>query len=413
MLYAYRILINLIILLSPIILIIRLLKKKEDFFRFKEKFCFFSKIRKKGNLIWFHGASVGELKSIIPILEKIEKNSKIQQVLITSNTLSSAKILEHYKFKKIVHQFFPIDNDYLCKKFLIYWKPTSAFFIDSEIWPNMNSNLKRKNIPIILLNARITKKTFRRWSSFQSFSEQIFSKFNLCLSSSKESKIYLKKLGAKNIKSIGNLKFTQIEDEKISINNKLKKFIQSKKVWCASSTHETEEILCAKVHKELKKKYSNLLTIIIPRHVERANSIIESLKEFNLKIHTHKPKKNINRNTDIYIVNSYGETKSFYMSCKNIFLGGSLIVHGGQNPLEPSRFGCNIVHGPSIYNFKEIYQFLKENKISTMIKNQKELTYTINGFFNKTTNKKIIQKKLNLIGKNILKITYKEIKIFF
>ena len=153
--------------------------------------------------------------------------------------------------------------------------------------------------------------------------------------------------------------------------------------------------------------------IIIPRHVERANSIIESLKGFNLKIHTHKPKKNINRNTEIYIVNSYGETKSFYMSCKNIFLGGSLIVHGGQNPLEPSRFGCNIVHGPSIYNFKEIYQFLKENKISTMIKNQKELTYTINGFFNKTTNKKIIQKKLNLIGKNILKITYKEIKIFF
>ena len=413
MLYAYRILINLTILLSPIILIIRLLKKKEDFLRFKEKFCLFSKIKKKGNLIWFHGASVGELKSIIPILEKIEKDSKIHQVLVTSNTLSSAKIIQEYKFKKLVHQFFPIDNNFLSNKFLDYWKPTSAFFIDSEIWPNMTNNLKKRNIPIILLNARITKKTFNRWKTFPKFAELIFSKFDLCLSSSKESKAYLKKLGAKNIKLIGNLKFTQIENEKISIDNQFKKFIQSKKVWCASSTHESEEILCAKVHNELKKKYKNLLTIIIPRHIDRVNSIMESLKKLDLKIHIHEPKKTINKNTEVYIVNSYGETKSFYMNCKNIFLGGSLITHGGQNPLEPSRFGCNIVHGPSVYNFKEIYLFLKQNKISTMIKNQKELTNTIDNFFNKKTNKRLIQKKLNLIGKKILKITYKEIKNFF
>ena len=413
MLYAYRILINLTILLSPIILIIRLLKKKEDFLRFKEKFCLFSKIKKKSNLIWFHGASVGELKSIIPILEKIEKDSKIHQVLVTSNTLSSAKIIQEYKFKKLVHQFFPIDNNFLSNKFLDYWKPTSAFFIDSEIWPNMTNNLKKRNIPIILLNARITKKTFNRWKTFPKFAELIFSKFDLCLSSSKESKAYLKKLGAKNIKLIGNLKFTQIENEKISIDNQFKKFIQSKKVWCASSTHESEEILCAKVHNELKKKYKNLLTIIIPRHIDRVNSIMESLKKLDLKIHIHEPKKTINKNTEVYIVNSYGETKSFYMNCKNIFLGGSLITHGGQNPLEPSRFGCNIVHGPSVYNFKEIYLFLKQNKISTMIKNQKELTNTIDNFFNKKTNKRLIQKKLNLIGKKILKITYKEIKNFF
>ena len=133
MLILYRILINLILIFSPIIIIIRLLKKKEDLKRFKEKFCFFSKRKKNGNLIWFHGASVGELQSILPLIEKFEKNKKIKQILVTSNTLSSSKIIKKYKFKKLVHQFFPIDTNFLSKKFIDYWKPSNVFFIDSEI----------------------------------------------------------------------------------------------------------------------------------------------------------------------------------------------------------------------------------------------------------------------------------------
>ena len=128
MLFLYRIIINLIILISPLIIIIRLIKKKESFLRFKEKFCFFSKKKLKGKTIWFHGASVGELQSIIPLLEKLEKNKKIKQILITSNTLSSSKIMEGTKFKKVVHQFFPVDTNFLSKKFLNYWKPSLAFF---------------------------------------------------------------------------------------------------------------------------------------------------------------------------------------------------------------------------------------------------------------------------------------------
>ena len=197
MLILYRLLACLILILSPIILIIRLLKKKEDPKRFKEKFCFFSEKKNKGKLIWFHGASVGELQSIVPLIEKLDKNKKINQILITSNTLSSSKIINKFKFKKVIHQFFPIDVNFFSKKFLNYWKPSIVFFIDSEIWPNMLLNIKKENIPTILINGRITEKTFKRWLLFPNFSNMLFKKFNLCLSSSKESKKYLKKLGAK------------------------------------------------------------------------------------------------------------------------------------------------------------------------------------------------------------------------
>ena len=144
MYFIYRFLINIIFILSPIIIIVRLLKKKEDIKRFKEKFCFFSKQRNKGKLIWFHGASVGEIQSIIPLVEKFEKDKNIKQILITSNTTSSAKILSKLNLKKTIHQFFPIDTKFLSNRFIYYWRPSKVFFIDSEIWPNTLNNLYEK-----------------------------------------------------------------------------------------------------------------------------------------------------------------------------------------------------------------------------------------------------------------------------
>ena len=169
MFFFYKILINFLLLLSPIILIIRLIKGKEDYIRFKEKFGFFLKKRNYGKLIWFHGASVGEIQSIIPLIEKFEKNKKVNQILITSNTKSSSYIIKKFKFKKTIHQFFPIDCNFISKKFINYWRPSKVFFIDSEIWPNTLNNLYEMNIPIILLNGRITKKTFNRWLIFSKF----------------------------------------------------------------------------------------------------------------------------------------------------------------------------------------------------------------------------------------------------
>ena len=409
MFFIYKFLINLVFLFSPIIIIFRIFKSKEDMLRFREKIGFFSKKRDKGKLIWFHGASVGEIQSIIPLVERFEKNKKIKQILITSNTVSSSFIIESLKLRKTIHQFFPIDCNFISKKFLNYWDPSKAFFIDSEIWPVTIDNLYRRNIPIFLLNGRITKKSFNRWKFFSSFARSIFGKFNLCLSSNMETKKYLKKLGAKNTKIIGNLKFSQSENEKKNLDKKLIDFISSKKTWCASSTHYNEELICGKAHIRLKKKFTNLLTIIIPRHINRINSIKTDLNNLNLKVHLDEPKKKINSDTDIYLVNSYGKTKLFYKACKNIFLGGSLIKHGGQNPLEATRYGCKVLHGPNVSNFREIYRFLNKKNLSRKITNQDQLINFIIKYFNSKNNSKKIIKDLHLIGIDILNKTYKEI----
>ena len=413
MIICYRLLTVLTLILSPIILIYRLIKNKEHPKRFKEKFCFFSNVRKKGKLIWFHGASVGELQSIIPIIEKLDKNKKISQILITSNTLSSSKIISTYKFKKVIHQFFPLDINFFSKKFLNYWKPSIVFFIDSEIWPNMLINLKKREIPIILLNGRITKKTYEKWLLFSNFAQTLFDKFNLCLCSNNETKKYLKKLGAKKVKYIGNLKYTQSEQKIDDINQNVKSLIRSKKVWCASSTHFNEENFCGLIHKKLKLKHKNLLTIIIPRHINRVDSIKKDLIDLNLKVHLDKPFSSINKKTDIYLVNSYGKTKSFYNNCNNVFLGGSIINHGGQNPLEAARFGCNILYGENISNFKEIYKFLDNHNISKRVRTKLEFEKKLNTLLSKkNNNSKYIRDKISYIGKKILKNTQKEINFF-
>jgi len=409
MFFIYKILINLVFFFSPIIIIFRIFKGKEDTSRFIEKVGFFSKKRNKGKLIWFHGASVGEIQSIIPLLERFEKNKEIRQILVTSNTVSSSFIIKNLKFKKIIHQFFPIDCNFVSKKFLNYWKPAKAFFIDSEIWPNTVNNLYKRNIPIFLLNGRITKKSFRRWKFFSYFAKSIFGKFYLCLSSNTETKKYLKKLGAKNIKFIGNLKFSQSENEKTNLNKDLINLINSRKTWCASSTHYNEEEFCGMAHIRLKKRFKNILTIIIPRHINRINSIKADLQNLDLKIHLDEPKKKISPDTDIYLVNSYGKTKLFYKICKNIFLGGSLIEHGGQNPLEATRYGCKILHGPNVSNFKEIFRFLNKKKLSRKISNQDQLINCVIKYFNSKNDSKKIIKDLHLIGMKILNKTYKEI----
>ncbi len=409
MFFIYKILINLVFFFSPIIIIFRIFKGKEDTSRFKEKVGIFSKKRNKGKLIWFHGASVGEIQSIIPLLERFEKNREIRQILVTSNTVSSSFIIKNLKFKKTIHQFFPIDCNFISKKFLNYWKPTKAFFIDSEIWPNTVNNLYKRNIPIFLLNGRITKKSFRRWKFFSYFAKSIFGKFYLCLSSNTETKKYLKKLGAKNIKFIGNLKFSQSENEKTNLNKDLINLINSRKAWCASSTHYNEEELCGMTHIRLKKRFKNILTIIIPRHINRIDSIKAELQNLDLKIHLDEPKKKISPDTDIYLVNSYGKTKLFYKVCKNIFLGGSLIEHGGQNPLEATRYGCRVLHGPNVSNFREIYKFLNKKKLSKKISNQDQLINCVIKYINSKNNSKKIIKDLHLIGMNILNKTYKEI----
>ncbi len=413
MILVYRLLINLILIFSPLIIIIRLIKKKEHLKRFKEKFTVFSKKRKRGSLIWFHGASVGELMSVIPLIEKLEKNKDIKQILVTTSTLSSAKIFARYKFKKTIHQFFPIDTNYLSKKFLSYWKPNLVIFIDSEIWPNMLINLKKRSISHILLNARVSKKSFLRWKILGPFSKNLFRSFDYTYPQNNETKKYLEYFGAIKIKKLGNLKFSEsIFDSSTPINLNLKNFLKKKKHWCAASTHEGEELIVAKVHLNLQKRFSNLLTIIIPRNIQRTQRIINICTQLGLSVHRHSTNKKIPKNTKVYIVDTYGETKAFFKICKIIFLGKSLTIQGGQNPIEPARYNCSIVHGPKVSNFQEIYNLLGVKKISFKVRGQNQLIKKINELFKKDIRSNYIGSKINVMGDKILNKTLIEIKKF-
>ena len=413
MLNLYRLLINLVLLISPLIIILRLIKKKEHPIRFKEKFCFFPIKRGNGKLVWFHGSSVGEILSIIPLVEKLEKNKSIKKILITSSTLSSSKVLTKFKLKKTVHQFFPIDANFLTKKFLDYWNPAIAIFVESEIWPNMLINVKKKSIPLVLLNARITKKSYKKWKMISLLSKFLFESFDISFPQNHETKKYLNSLGVKKIKFLGNLKFSESKTQKNSaLNKNIEKIFKSRKIWCAVSTHNGEEKMCAEAHKKLKKKYKKLLTVIIPRHVHRVNDIYKEIVDMGFKVQIHSKKNKIKKDTDIYLVDTYGETKSFFKICNTVFLGGSIVNHGGQNPLEPARFGCKILHGPNIQNFTEVYRLLNKENLSFKFYNTNQLAKSVSQSLNQNINfsKKIT--KLKKIGSNILNHTSTEINCF-
>ena len=403
--FIYQLFISIILFLSPIIVIYRILKNKEDKYRIKEKFCFFSKKRSVGKLIWFHGSSVGEIMSIIPIIKKYDNDKSINKILITSSTLSSSKILEKIKLKKIIHQFYPVDHFFFSNKFLKYWKPNVAIFLESEIWPSMYKSIKNKNIPLILLNARITKKTYNRWFKIKKFSNSIFSLIDKAYSQNSETNYYLKKLNVKSIKSIGNLKF--IENDNFESNQADKKlFSQFKryKTFIAASTHDTEELFAAKTHILLKKKNKNIITIIIPRHVNRVNQIISQINELGLNVISRSSNKRKLKNIDIFVVDTFGESKKFYKFATTVFLGGSIIKRGGHNPLEPARFGTKILHGPNIDNFKDVYKYLNQLKISSKVKSPQECANSI--IFRKNIKK---AKKMKYLGTTILKKTLNEL----
>ena len=405
MFFLYQVCLSILILLSPIIIIIRIFRNKEDKKRFIEKFSVFSKKRVKGKLIWFHGASVGEILSVIPVIKKYEEDISVKQILITSSTLSSSKVLLKFKFKKTIHQFYPLDHFFFTHRFLKYWRPDIAIFIDSEIWPQMFKTLDNYKIPLVLLNARITKKTFIKWMKIKKFSELIFNKISIAYPQNLETKKFLEKLKVKKINLIGNLKFSETDNEiQDTIDHQLKSQLNNKKIWVASSTHANEEIFCAKAHIELKKKFKNLITIIIPRHVHRSKKIIPEIKNLNLNVITHSSKNRSLKNVDIYLVDTFGETKKFHEIGNSVFIGGSIVRRGGQNPLEAARYGAKILHGKNINNFKDVYKLLKSLRISKVVNSSKKLASSINFNPNKSNGNKI--KK---IGRIILKKTIKEL----
>ena len=416
MIFFYRIL---TFFLFPFFIAVTFLRRflnKEDQKRFKEKISvnktYFPKDKK---VFWIHAASVGETNSVIPLInELIKKNNKIF-ILLTSTTFTSSLLIKKKNFNSdnFQHLFFTFDIQYLVKKFLNHWKPELIIFIDSEVWPNYLLEISKRKIPLILLNGRITMKTFKRWKMIPNFSKKIFGLYNLCLSSSYESEKNLISLGAKNVKFLGNLKFcVSVLHEK---NKKeVSSFFKNLNIWCAASTHPGEEEIILKTHTLLKQRSINIITIIIPRHITRSQKIHKICKNLKLKSQIVESYDKISRDSEILIINSIGEMTKYFYICKSIFMGKSfskkLIKVGGQNPIEPAKCGCKIYHGPYVSNFKEIYSFLNEKKLAHEVKNETDLTENLLVDFknnNDSINKNI--EDLNEYGETILKKTTQEI----
>ena len=420
MFFFYRNLIKFLFPLLILIIYLRKFLKKEDPTRYKEKILKFNQVKNKEELIWFHGSSIGEVLSIIPIIQHYIKQKNKLKILISSSTLSSGEIIKE-KFKKnnnIIHCYFPLDLPHLAESFLNTWNPSLIGFIDSEIWPNFLWEIKKKKIPLVLINARITNKTFKRWNLFSKFSKRIFSSFDLCIASSKDSADKLYKLNANNIKLFGNLKYISTQ----KINDKLDSYnfnlLKQKKVWCAASTHSGEEIFCLNAHKIIKKDHNNLLTIIIPRHINRIQSVYSECKKHNLNAQILNKTDKIRNDVDIILVNAFGELPKYYNYCKSIFMGKSLLkklnLVGGQNPIEPAKYDCKIYYGPYVYNFLEVYEYLKKNNMAFQIKDVQDLSANISRDLNnlKKINLENI-KKINSFGEKILSNTIKELDAIF
>ena len=423
MILLYRVL---SVLFYPILIALifaRKFLKKEHPTRYKEKilssnFNIQRKKKQDSKLLWFHAASIGELNSIVPIIDELKKKGDLE-FLITTVTLSSNNLANKI-FKneeKIHHRFFPVDSFFLMKKFLQSWNPSIIFLVDSEIWPNLIYLAKKRKIPLSIINARITKKTFNRWKLFPNTSKEIFSSFALCLTSNNESKDYLFKLNVKNVFYLGNIKFlSKIESAKnTNFNNNL---LDNQKFWCAISTHKGEEKFCLTVHKVLKKHIKDLKIIIAPRHINRVIEIKKLCESFALTTQILNENENISKNVDVVLINSYGNLNKFLFHLKSVFIGKSTIKKlqndGGQNPIEPAKLGCKIYHGPYVYNFQEIYEILKENNISKEINGVNDLIIELKSDFEKI-NKENPEKFLGLIHnleKNILTDTMREIDNF-
>ena len=382
MILIYRVLTSLIYPFLFIFVYCRRIINKEDSKRYKEKLlpsCFNVKRNSSMKLIWFHAASIGEFKSIIPIIEKLLINNSNIEVLVTTTTLSSGNLAttEFKKFNNVHHRFFPFDVDFLINSFLIAWKPNNIFLVDSEIWPNLILNAKKRKIPLALINARLTTKTFKRWLRFPKTAKKIFCLFDLCLVSNNETKEYLEKLNVKNIHADGNIKLiTEIDQNKITNLNE--KFLLSKRFWVAASIHKDEDLFCLKAHKKIKEKYEDIVTILIPRHIDRTNEINSLSNSLNFETQLLNQDDAILENKEVIVINSFGVLQDYFKYAKSVFIGKSILKKfkddGGQNPIDAAKLNCKIYHGPYVYNFDEIYKIFKEKDVAKEVKTYEELS---------------------------------------
>ena len=354
----------------------RLLMGKEDPERLEERLGISLAERPTGNLIWFHAASVGESLSLVELIKRISSSQPDYNFLITTGTITSAKLILSRLPSNAVHQYIPVDTPKAVEKFLDRWRPSLAIWTESEFWPNLISFTSARDIPMILINARISEKSYRRWRFFKKSLKNLIEKFNYSLIQDEKTVKYFSKIGisSNNFELTGTLKegsaalpHSEIEQVEIS------KQILNRPVWLAASTHEGEEKLIAAAHRHASKASQGLLLIIVPRHPERGLEIASILAKENFKICLRSKKDKISSDTQIYIADTLGELGLWYRVAPVSFVGGSFVPIGGHNPFEPAPLGSAILHGPYVENFKEIYNRLNVAGAAVKIEEASEL----------------------------------------
>ncbi len=327
---------------------------KEDEARLHERMGFPAATRPSGGLVWLHGASVGEGLSLLPLVDRLLSRGFC--ALVTTGTTSSAQLLSERLPPGAFHQYAPLDAWPFVTRFLDHWRPDLALFAESEIWPNMVLALKAREIPFALVNARISETSLSRWRKAPGVARQIFSKIDLCFAQDTANAARFLGLGVKTATVAGNLKFdsSSLPADPIALAE-LRGALGSRPVFAAISTHRGEELSAFDAHFEIAGAFPDLLTIVAPRHPERAEEIVSLAAERGLTIARRSLGERPQKETSIYLFDTLGELGLAFPLAGVVFMGRSFSPGGGHNPIEPARFGCAVLHGPNVADFSEIY----------------------------------------------------------
>ncbi|MFT4999210.1 MAG: 3-deoxy-D-manno-octulosonic-acid transferase [Paracoccaceae bacterium] len=349
---------------------------KEDPKRISERFGEASVPRPDGLLVWFHAASVGESLSILELVRRLGDQRKDLNFLITTGTVTSATMMSGRMPDRAVHQFVPVDVRPCVRKFLRHWKPDLAVWTESEIWPALMYEADAAKIPMLLINARISKTTSEGWRWFPGFARSLFCRFNYILAQDDLTAKNLKRLGVRKdqIEVSGTLKegsaaLPHDEAERMRFANQL----SGRPIWLAASTHPGEEEIVARAHKQAARAAQRLLLVIAPRHPERGPAIAKMLKKDGWDVAIRSKGEMPDASTQIYLADTLGEMGLWYRLAPVSFLGGSLVDIGGHNPFEPAALGSAIIHGPHVHKVADVYARLAEVGATVEVKSTGEL----------------------------------------
>lgn len=334
---------------------------KEDPTRQGERFGVSSRPRPNGPLVWCHAASVGEAVSILVLIDRVLAQAPHVGVLVTTGTVTSAKVMASRLPARAFHQYFPVDRPAYVRSFLSHWRPDLVLWTESELWPNMLWEIADRGFPTALINARISERSFARWQRVPDFVTSMLRGFSLCLTQTETDAVRLKALGATFVRPVGNLKFAAaplpVDQDDLLCTQHL---IDGRPVWLMASTHRGEDELAADVHERLRAQFPDLLTVIAPRHPERGPSILDRLSGRGLSVALRSRGQAVDASTDIYVGDTMGELGLFYRLVRVVAVGGSFVPRGGQNPIEPAQLGCAVLYGPHMHNFATVTRELEQ-----------------------------------------------------